>query len=117
MIVTKKHLKLLQYVYRKNIISYSDIMKKFKRNNHIKETTEELLYNNYLSCVHGTINTDGDLVELTDSTLIQLEPLGIAEVEKHQWFDSQYVLSSLIIPVIVGVTSSLVTALLLAIFG
>lgn len=117
MIITKKQLALLQYVYRKNTVPYSSIVKKFKRNNRIKEITEELLYNNYLSCVHGTIDENGDLVELTDSTLIQLEQLGIAEVEKHQWFNGQYIISSLIVPIVVGVVSSIITALFLAILG
>jgi hypothetical protein len=35
-------------------------------------------------------------------------------VERHQWFDAQFVIAQLIIPIIVGVSSAIITALILS---
>lgn len=111
--ITKQQLSVLQFIYRKKSTNYAAILKKFKSKLLVDELLSDLLYNEYIYCIHGSYDTNGDLVPLTDSSIFQLNQIGVVEVEKNQWFNVQYFLSSLIVPIIVGVASSIITALLL----
>lgn len=110
MSVKKAELKILRYVYRHKFVQLETFQ---------KEYPGAAFSNKYLHISdHRTIDESGfpvgnyplnEIVTLTDD--------GIIEVESRQFFNVEYVLSSLVIPVIVGVSSSIITALILLLLG
>ena len=49
-----------------------------------------------------------------DDTLFKLSDLGIAEVESKQWFNTQFVLTQIVLPIIIAVITTLITIFLAA---
>ncbi len=114
MIITKSTLAILQYINKKKTVSYKTIKRKFKKNADLKDILEKLAYKHFIIQVGGSFTNCGEPIEITDKTLFQLDDLGFAEVERQQFFNLEYFLSHIAIPVAVGILSSVITALLLA---
>lgn len=116
MTITKRSLCVLKYIYRKRIVTYSQLNQKFRHRTDLHETVTELLHAKYIGQLGGSYNKYGEPLPIENLTKFKLENAGIVEVESNQWFTSEYVLTSLIIPIIVGVASSVITALILLFF-
>lgn len=112
MIITKYELKILKYIHHKRTISYKKLSKKMSGNPDFSETLEALVCHQYLVQVGGSHNIYGEPIPFAPDTMFTLAPLGTAEVESHQWFDTEYVISHVIIPVILAVISTLITLFL-----
>lgn len=111
--LTKYDFKILHYIYcRHNGVSRAKLLKKFKRNT---KSIDVLCNLNYISHDYTfPLDKDGFPVgSLPNTAIYKIEMRGIAEIESHQWFNAQYMFTSLIVPIIVGVMSSVITALLL----
>ncbi len=117
MIVTKSERKILNYVYKNKSVSYKLLSRKFHKYPNLSDVIQSLVYNQYLFQVGGNTNKYGEPNPISPESVFQIDSLGCAEVEKYQWFDMRFIFTSLIVPVIVGVTSSLITALLLALLS
>ena len=110
MAIKKSDLKLLRYIYRHKSASRRSVMKKFRDFQGSNHYT-------HVSC-YTTEDKDGFSIEHpSPDDPVTLTEAGILEVESHQFFNLEYVLSSLVLPVIVGVLSSVITALILLFLG
>lgn len=116
MIINKSELKILNYIYKRKAISFKRLSYKFRKSDNFQDTLYSLVHHHFIVQVGGHLNEYGEPISFTYETKFQLDGLGRAEVENHQWFNVGYVVTSLVVPIIVGVTSSLITALLLALF-
>lgn len=111
MVITKQHLRILRYIYRKKSVYYSRLSKKVKDPN-LTDILDSLVYNHYVIQVGGKQNVYGEPIPIEDTTLFQLDLLGIAEVENSQWFNGQFVLLQIVLPVIIAVITTLITIFL-----
>lgn len=110
-IITKNDVKILNSVYRhrKNGVTFAYLSGKFS-----SERVYQLINANYLSCTRETKKTIGIPCDLiTEKSIVSLSDLGLAEVESHQWFDVKYFLTQIVLPILIGVISSILTAILL----
>lgn len=106
--LTKSQIKALKYVYRHNNIYLGTLKKKFPND------VDTLLRNNYLSCPRSGTQFDGVYVPVyKDSSKVTLTDTGICEVEQSHWFDVRYLLTQIVVPILVGIVSAVVTAILL----
>lgn len=110
----KDDLKIFRYIYSKRAVSFANLKNRFKNRSDISEVIRDMLSSGYLTIVSGIDKPILGGLPIPDSCIMTLTGKGAAEVESRQWFDAQYVFSSIIVPIIVGVVSSLITALLLA---
>lgn len=115
--LTKRKLRILRYIHKKKSVSYSSMTRKFKKKMIAPDELEQLVRENFIIQVGGSQTNLGEPIPITSDTIFQLDESGIVEVEKLQFFNAEYVFSSLIIPILVGVISSVITALLLAILA
>lgn len=112
--IEKKQLKILNYLYRKPRKRHQ-LLKKFKKN-HIENALEALCNLNYLS-YSPLPEKDADgfrTGEISSEAVYVLTTQGKIEVEANQFFDLEYVISHILVPILVGVTSSVIAALILA---
>lgn len=117
MIIKKSDLNILKFVYFKKTVSFAQLQKKFRKYPDLIGTLESLIYHRYLVQIGGCRNNYGEPIPIIDKTMFTIDDLGASEVESKQWFNAQYVLSSLVLPIIVGITSSVLTALILVLLG
>ncbi len=110
----KDDLKIFRYIYSKRAVSFANLKKHFKNRSDIPVVIRDMLSSNCIAIVSGIDKPILGGLPIPDNCILTLTGKGAAEVESRQWFDAQYVFSSIIIPIIVGVVSSLITALLLA---
>ena len=111
MIITKKHLRLLKYIYRHQTVTFNKI-KKRKHIDDLLEVLDLLVRNHYLRQVGGSYTHYGEPIPITDLTCFTLDDLGIAEVESHQWFDFKFILLQIILPIVIAVITTLITIFL-----
>lgn len=111
--ITKQHLCVINYILKKKSVHYSSLVKKFAHKINLDDILKELIHNGYVEQLGGHIDKYGDPIPFQSETLFKLNNLGISEVESHQWFDFQYVLTNIMVPIIVGIFSSLITALIM----
>lgn len=109
MIITKQILDVLRYIYRKKSVSYLELRKKFKKETPSKDTLFLLASKSFIVQSGGCISEDGGPVPITDNTMFQLNDLGIAEVERSQWFDGKFVLLQIILPIVIAIITTLIT--------
>ena len=112
MVITKFELKILKYVYTKKNVSYKKLNNKFSKKPHFSETLDALVYHHYLIQVDGSHTKYGAPIPFMPDTMFAIDSLGVAEVENRQWFDSEYVVSHIIIPIVLAVISTLITLFL-----
>lgn len=109
MIITKSDFKILKFVYVHKSTSYKSIHKKFRNHPDLVNALDALVRHNYLVQVGGYQNNLGEPIPITDETLFVMDVLGSAEVESKQWFNLEYVISHLLIPIVLAVISTLIT--------
>lgn len=112
--IEKKQLKILNYLYKKPRKRYQ-LLKKFKKID-ISNYLNILCDTNYLS-FYPLPEKDADGFhsgKISDEATYSLTPKGRIEVESNQFFDLEYVISHILVPIIVGVISSVIAALILA---
>lgn len=110
--ITKEHLRIIRYIYRKQPVTYRKIHKHFHRINNLESVMDALVFNDYMTRIDEHPADFGEYTDITESTLFRLNTAGIVEVEKHQWFDGEYVVSHILIPIILAVISTLITIFL-----
>lgn len=49
-----------------------------------------------------------------DNAVLTITKAGLIELESHEWFDLQYVVTNILVPIIIGVASAVITNALLA---
>lgn len=114
MVITKSELKILKFVYSKKSVSFRTLRKKFRKCINLKDTLESLVYHHYLLQVGGCRNHYGDPIPIVDETLFTMESLGSAEVESKQWFNGQFVLTQILLPIVIAIITTLLTLFLSA---
>ena len=96
---TKYELKMLRDIYRHSSRPLLYLNERYDRE------TVVTLFDCGMICT-GNINyLDG----IPDDALISLTKAGIEDVEQHQWFDAEYVLSHILVPIVVSVIATLIT--------
>lgn len=113
MTITKHSLHILRYLYHQKSVSYSKLIKKFKEPE-LQETLGDLIRSRYIIQIGGFINNYGEPIPILDDTLLKLGDLGVAEVESKQWFNTQFVLTQIILPIIIAIITTLITIFLAA---
>ena len=109
MIITKKDVKILRYINRHGSVPKDKLSKKFS-----SDRVLLLLDGKYLSCDKKFSSKSGYALQTIPSdSAFRLTDLGISTLEKYQWFDFQYFITHMVLPVLIGVTSSVITAILL----
>lgn len=117
MTIDKSTLKILSFIYRHPFITHQKVLRKFPC---AEKTLEQLVHCGYISAIdteEERTNEGGRFYHILPNSKYKTLPPGNDEVEKNQWFNTQYILTSLLLPVIVGVSSSLITAVILSILS
>ena len=114
--ITKDEFRVLRYIYSKRTISFEKLREHFQKYSNISEIIRNMLSDHYITIISGI---DKPILggPIPDSCVLTLTRKGAAEVESSQWFDVKYVITSILVPILVGATSSLITALLLALLA
>ena len=112
----KDDLKIFRYIYSRRTVSYKNLKKHFRNRSDIPEVIRGMLSSGCITIVSG-INKPILGGPIPDSCVLALTGKGAVEVESSQWFDVKYVITSILVPILVGITSSLITALLLALLA
>lgn len=119
--LNKFEFKVLKYVNRHHSgISQASLFRKYKRYKKypIAKAFDHLLSDGYVTVdrvpYYGDTCAD---IPASDETQITVDDRGFLEIESQQWFDVKYFVSALVVPITVGVVSSLITALFLALFA
>lgn len=114
--LTVKSKKILNYIYnhRNSGVSRKKLIKKFHCS-YLHNEIDKLTPLGYIShdYVFPRDPSGFPIGNIPDTALYFINEPGICEVERNRWFDTKYVITSLIVPVVIGVVSSLITALLL----
>ena len=116
MTITKYYLHSLRYLYHQRSASYFNLSKKFKRPE-LQEALDALIRNGYVVQIGGFINEYGEPIPILDDTLLKLSDLGIAEVESKQWFNLQFVLLQIVLPIAIAIITTLITIYLTALLS
>lgn len=116
MVITKYSLHILRYLYHQRSSSYFNLSKKFK-GPELQETLDALIRNGYVVQIGGFINEYGEPIPILDDTLLKLSDLGIAEVESKQWFNLQFVLLQIVLPIAIAIITTLITIYLTALLS
>ena len=103
MTITKFELKALRRVYRKSSLPFKAL-----RDLLDDEAMSFLFQNGYFSL--GSVSY---LAGIPDDAPISLSRLGLATVEESEWFDWSFLIRNIILPILIGVLSSVITNLLL----
>ena len=110
--LTKYDLKILRFINKHpRGISRAALLAKFHCNSKLLDELCDLNYiNNNYEFPH---DKDGFIVgELPDTALYTISTLGIAEVEAHQWFDLQYVITQILVPIMIALCTYALTCFL-----
>lgn len=110
MFVSKSDIKILKYLYRHHRpVTYGALVKKYN-----SDSVDHLMSDGFLDCPSSYAYHDGVFADVfTDDTSVSLTNSGICAVEDRQWFDVKYLLTQIIVPILVGIVSAVVTAILL----
>lgn len=114
-IINKNDIKILKHIYRnRNNVTRGKLLKKFKKLP-ITDRLSNLESASYITHDHFYARKpDGFRVPLSDDTSYTLTDLGISEVEKHQWFNWQFFLLQIVLPIVIAIISTLITIFLSA---
>lgn len=110
MTITKSDLKILRYIYRhRKSVRRDALLKKFSN-----DRISQLLGVKYISCDKKFITSQSGyaLQTIPPDAIVTLTDLGVSEVESRQWFDLQYFVTHILLPVVIGVLSSVITTVL-----
>lgn len=115
MLLAHRDIKVLKYIRRhKSGISKEKLLKKFSSKLPILDILEKLC-NLDLICHNYTFprNSSGYIIgEVPLTALYSISELGIIELDRLKWFDTEYVLSHIVIPIVLAIISTLITLFL-----
>lgn len=110
MTILKKHVKILRYVRLHRIVTISVLDRRYSY-----DVIRDLLWCKYLTCDNDTRQED-DFCQKTGeyppASQIRLTDSGLAEVEARDWFNMEYFVTRIVVPIVIGVVSSTITNLL-----
>ena len=110
MYVTKQHIRAMRWIRRRTAPAYRSVCKKFGR-----VILEELIGSGFVQPSYLDVKKDADGFDTEpqpDSIKVRLTNKGLAEVESHDWFNGEYALAHILIPIAIGVASTLLTLFL-----
>ena len=113
MVITKRLFRILRYIYRHGSVPYSKLSRKFNYPT-LLEDLESLVLHRYIAQIGGSRNKYGEPIPILEKTLFTLNDLGIAEVESKQWFNLQFVLTQIVLPIVIAIITTLITIFLAA---
>lgn len=116
MYVLQSEYKILRKVARRPV-SYNKLSKKYP-----VRSIDKLIHNKYLSmddCFqdepvdpYGFASNDSAMISIPDTCIVRIAPLGIEEIDRRKWFGIEFLVKSLIIPIIISVVTTLITLFL-----
>lgn len=109
----KSDLKILRYIYRHKLVSLSKLQRKFLKK---RKDLDNLIARNYI-ITNYELPCDSSgfpIGTYPPETLYYLHNKGMVEVESQQWFDWQFVLRNIILPIVFAVITTLLTIFLSA---
>ena len=110
--LVKSEVKILKYMSKHPNCTYSDIYQKYPE---FKDCFPKFEYNHLITAHDPNASLMGNEYEdWNNPTTISLAHDGIAYLESHKIFTLPYVITNLIVPIIVGVASAVIAALILA---
>ena len=117
MIITKADMKILKFVYSHHSVSFGRLKQKFSKRFDLSDSLETLVYNKYLTQIGGSQDNMGNPIPITDETIFTMDSIGAAEVESKQWFNLQFVLLQIVLPIAIAIITTLITISLTALLS
>ncbi|MCI8409527.1 MAG: hypothetical protein HFJ09_09725 [Lachnospiraceae bacterium] len=115
--ITKQDIKLMKFIKKNSPVTYKKIKKYFKHFKSLEEQLYLLTYNQYISLEDGLMNEYGEPKSFQDNSVFNITSSGIFEVEEHSFFDLEYFLSHILIPLLIGIIGSIVGAVFTALLA
>lgn len=110
--LTKIEVKILKYVSKHPNCTYSEIYKKYPT---FKDCFSKFEFQQLIRSDDPNANLMGNEYEdLNNPTIISLAHDGIVYLESHKILTLPFVVTNLIVPIIVGIASAVISALILA---
>lgn len=115
MLLAHRDIKVLKYIRRhKSGVSKEKLLKRFSSRLPILHILEKLCK---LDLIHHDCRLpqalSGYIIgEIPLTTLYSISELGIIELDRLKWFDTEYVLSHIVIPIVLAIISTLITLFL-----
>jgi hypothetical protein len=114
--LTVKSQKILKYIYRHNKsgVSRKKLINKFHCSYEHNEI-DKLTNTGYIShdYIFPTDSSGFHIGNVPDTALYSLNESGICEVESHRYLTIENIIRDLIVPIIVGVSSAVITSFIL----
>lgn len=107
--ITKHEIKVLKYIYAKHLVSFAQLSKHFHKIPNLSDMLEQLVYHSYIEQIGGYRTNYGEPIPILSETTFRIRPDGAVIVEGKQWFNAEYVLSHICIPILLSVISTLIT--------
>ena len=116
--LTKFEIKVLKYLRKHpSGISRAKLLCKYQKRP-ISDALNHIVSNQYAEPDRvAYIDEHHAVIPSDEETKIIITTKGIVEIEGQQWFDTRFIVTSLLVPIFVGAVSSVITALLLALFS
>ena len=107
----KSDLKILRHIYRHKLVSLSKLQRKFSKK---RKQLDNLIARDYIITDYELpCDSKGfPIGTYPPETLYYLHNKGIVEVESQQWFDWQFVLRNIVLPIVLAVITTLLTVFL-----
>ncbi|MDE7423918.1 MAG: hypothetical protein K2N51_09525 [Lachnospiraceae bacterium] len=115
--ITKQDIKLMKFIKKNSPVTYQKVKKHFKQFKSLDDQLYLLTYNQYISLKDGLMNKYGEPKSFQDNSVFNITSNGIFEVEKHSFFDFEYFLSHILIPLLIGIIGSIVGAVFTALLA
>lgn len=111
--LTKYDLKILRCIFRRKRTGIS----KAKLNRKFKDSQNNIHALTSLGYISHDYDFPRDpngfpIGDIPDSAIYNIENSGIAEVEARQWFDFEYVISHIVVPIVLAIITTLITLFL-----
>ena len=113
MTILKQQLKILRFISKNQPVMASVLYSRYGY-----DEVTGLLRGGYIICPEDPRRQDDEgyvIGAFLPTSLFSLTDKGQAEVESREWFDFQYVVSMILVPVAVGVISAIVTNLIMSV--
>lgn len=107
----KSDLKILRYVYSRKTVALSKLQNEFSSN---LQQLDNLINQNYLITDYMLPKDSSGfpIGEYPPDTLYYLSNSSVVEIENRQWFDGQFVIRNIVLPIILAVITTLITVFL-----
>lgn len=107
----KSDIKILRYLYRRKTATLDFLRHKYANK---RKQLDQLISCKYITTDYvRPRNASGyPIGEYPPEAIYHLSNIGIVEVEKRQWFDWEFVVRNIVLPVILAVISTLLTIFL-----